>query len=591
MTNFRIAALISASVLLASCGGGGGGGPGNNSISTNYEPEPRPPEIGTLTATDSGDGEQTEENEEQQQIIVVNQEEEDNQEEQQQITVNVQSEPEEESEEEENNNEEAPQQLTIIEEPEPTYIPPAKQEPRYSASTASLGSSTGNKFTGFPTVGGSSTLDSITATYHKRDGFVGDYVYKGVPGKFSSDVKLIFTLDETNARIRGYLGNDIGFYDGSGSRSSSSNYYMFYGLLVDATVDTKTGSFTVTDPEFGIYLWDNLDSRPSRVNRTDSGTGTIEATFSNGGSNDDLPSTITGKVEVTGFLRKNPTTTANTRTSNGKDYVKSDGSYHRSANSSLPNGFTSNHLVKSGKKFVTGPEWPSGENNSLTGTFSSDLVSDVKVRKLEGNIGPFSYGVWANDNFLDNRIVFLGQTTKFNPKRTASDYTPHQNNNADVRYERENGFKGIYIYEGNFGELTGDVELKLQFSSNSISVSGNISSDLEIEGNDLDGIILTFADIDSTTGVGSYTSGEVNAVAFGNADLSSQTFDLKTVHDIGQAKLRMVLSPDGVPAQGSTPESYPSQIAGELEINGFKIKTGDGDNNTVVGVFVGDKQE
>ena len=42
---------------------------------------------------------------------------------------------------------------------------------------------------------------------------------------------------------------------------------------------------------------------------------------------------------------------------------------------------------------------------------------------------------------------------------------------------------------------------------------------------------------------------------------------------------------------GSTPESYPSQIAGEVELNGFKIYSDDGDNNTVVGVFVGDKQE
>ena len=42
---------------------------------------------------------------------------------------------------------------------------------------------------------------------------------------------------------------------------------------------------------------------------------------------------------------------------------------------------------------------------------------------------------------------------------------------------------------------------------------------------------------------------------------------------------------------GSTPESYPSQIAGELEINQFKIKASDGDNNTILGVFVADKQE
>ena len=39
------------------------------------------------------------------------------------------------------------------------------------------------------------------------------------------------------------------------------------------------------------------------------------------------------------------------------------------------------------------------------------------------------------------------------------------------------------------------------------------------------------------------------------------------------------------------PESYPSYIAGEIEINGFKIDADDRDTNTVVGVFIGDKQE
>ena len=71
-------------------------------------------------------------------------EEENNNNEEQKIVVNIQpdnqepdnQEPEEESESESDNNddEETPQQITIIE--EPTYIPPTKEEPRYSASTA-----------------------------------------------------------------------------------------------------------------------------------------------------------------------------------------------------------------------------------------------------------------------------------------------------------------------------------------------------------------------------------------------------------------------------------------------------------------------
>ena len=217
--------------------------------------------------------------------------------------------------------------------------PPVNPPPNNPVVSRSVTPSRSTEFTGFPTVGGSSTLvlDSVTATYTRQYGFQGEYVYKGASGKFSSDVSLIFTLDETSARIKGYLGDDIvmNFREGYSNKS-----HTWYGLLVDATVDTETGSFTVTDPDFGFYLGDNLDSRPSRVNRTDSGTGTIKATFSNGGSNDDLPSIIKGEVEVTGFRRK-------------------------AANS---------------------VNYESGDGNRLTGTFTSDFVSDIKVRKLDGNI-------------------------------------------------------------------------------------------------------------------------------------------------------------------------------------------------------------
>ena len=183
-------ASVFASVLLAACGGGSGG-----NLTTSSEREPGPPGPGPLTATGGGgneseeeqqqktivnqeeeneeiidtiieqpEEEESEEEEEQQQEIVVNQEDQgqgqesendqesdDNNEEQPKIVVNIQppeesnnnEKPEEESESEsendqesdDNNNEETPQQLTIIE--EPPYIPPAKVEPQYSASTGS----------------------------------------------------------------------------------------------------------------------------------------------------------------------------------------------------------------------------------------------------------------------------------------------------------------------------------------------------------------------------------------------------------------------------------------------------------------------
>ena len=238
-----------------------------------------------------------------------------------------------------------------------------------------------------------------------------------------------------------------------------------------------------------------------------------------------------------------------------------------------------------------------------------EVIVDRVTTILEGSFpaGPtggadFPYGLWAsegaihnNTNFIDNRIAFLELTEFLNPTTRPGHYTSHENTNGDIRYEREDGFKGVYIYEGEAGELTGDVELRLGFESGYIQVDGNISSDLEIEGNNLGGIIITFGEIDLTTGVGSYTPEGITTIAFGRVDLSDDTGDLTTMHDLGQAKLRMVLSPDGRHARASgktsQPESYPSYIAGEVEINGFKINSGDGDHNTVVGVFIGDKQE
>ena len=248
------------------------------------------------------------------------------------------------------------------------------------------------------------------------------------------------------------------------------------------------------------------------------------------------------------------------------------------------------------------------EGLNIGEAFTIDRVTTT----LEGSLpagptggGAFPYGLWAsekaihnNTNFIDNRIAFLELSSFLNPTTRPGHYTPHQTPNGAVYYKREDGFKGVYIYEGETGELTGDVELGLNFSTNTIYLFGSISTDLEIEGHDLEGIGVT-STIDSTTGVGGSLEPSTSLgnpyVRFGDYNLSDFSFSGATVNHQGQAKLRMVLSPDGRHARQlgsrSEPESYPSYIAGEVEINGFKINSGDGDHNTVVGVFIGDKQE
>ena len=257
------------------------------------------------------------------------------------------------------------------------------------------------------------------------------------------------------------------------------------------------------------------------------------------------------------------------------------------------------------KEYERSPQTQTTNGLNIGEEFTIDRVTTT----LEGSFpagptggGAFPFGLWASEKLMgtEHRIAFLELSGFLNPTTRPGIYTPHQTLTGNIFYKREDGFKGIYIYEGETGELTGDVNLAVSFSQpassdQGVEVVGNISTELEIEGNDLSGIVLGFGQVTSTTGVGGLPPELVATglafLKFGKTNFTSNQTDLATMHDQGQAKLRMVLSPDGRHAIGSVPESYPSYVAGEVEINGFKINADDRDTNTVVGVFIGDKQE
>ena len=162
------------------------------------------------------------ENEEEQQIIVVNVQPESDQEseeeqQQQKIVVNIQpeeeeseseqnqdqrqeSEPEsEESESEEEQEPEEEQQITIIEEKEPIYIPPAEEEPKYSASISST------DFTN------RTTKQNYTTSNHKGVGDINGFSYW-----FSDDATgQTFTISQgatgavRNLDVGGLLENSV----------------------------------------------------------------------------------------------------------------------------------------------------------------------------------------------------------------------------------------------------------------------------------------------------------------------------------------------------------------------------------------------
>ena len=602
-------ASVFASVLLAACGGGSGG-----NLTTSSEPELRPPGPGPLTATGGGDGQGSEsENEQQQQKIIVNQEEEqeeNNNEEQQQITVNVQPEPEEESESEE--EEEQQQQLTIIEEEDFPYVPPEekeyetspqtgggnslariglpepKEQDTYAVSRTRNGYIAGVRYSlknafnsdslfnfkgknrnlkasiikqGTTSVDNAfnpshagynfaykediDRLKNIEVTYTKEDGFVGASTYKGGSNDIEADVTLKAVFYNKQVRepyIEGYIGGN----DGITMNGTNFGQIRFY-----AEDENEDGQFIDKEVRFS-----------NKNIKSDIGFRELRGSFKNDGAAS-FPTQVVGELEMKRFFDQSPLASDNYREYNENLFKRGD--------------------------------------NALAGVFVADRLPNEEEKyfvllgfNTTGSIGMFDYGLWASQNFLDNKIEFLEKTTKFNPGRTASDYTSHitATGSNPLRYKKKDGFKGAYVYEGEIGTLTGDVELELHFDSNKIRVVGDISRSLEIEGENLYGIGIR-STIDFTTGVGgSLESSALLAnprLRFGVHD-SDWDLDITEIDDHGQAKLKMVLSPDGIQAQTGVPETYPSQIAGELEINKFKINASDGDNNTIVGVFVADKQ-
>ena len=425
-------------------------------------------------------------------------------------------------------------------------------------------------------------LKKVEVTYSKTNGFLSFHIYKGTAYSTaaSDDVtlKATFYNEEVDppVTIEGSIGGSNGFTIGSTN----------FGNITFTAQGNGNGQFTSTNISFSN---NNI--------RTEAGFNELKGSFRNDGSSSNFPSQVVGELKMKRFFDQSP----------DKDSSEYRSNLYLRGENAIAGIFYADRDNEVVKEHQTSSQTPSqSQTPSETQATLGDkiTINDKVTTTLMGQFSPgptgggaFPFGLWASEKFLDNKIRFLTLATFLNPNTRPGNYVSHKTLNGDIRYEREDGFKGVYIYEGETGELTGDVELKLSFQSGYIQVDGNISSDLEIEGNDLGGIIIIHGEIDPTTGVGSYTPEGITTIGFGRLDLSDGASDLTTMHDKGQDKLRMVLSPDGRHGRealgGATvqPQAYPSYIAGEVEINGFKIKADDRDTNTLVGAFIGDKQE
>ena len=151
----------------------------------------------------------------------------------------------------------------------------------------------------------------INASYNKRNGFVGTYIYKGEVGNFQSDVNLKFNywpnryneLGNRSSELRkpyisGTIGNDLVM---GGDK--------FHGFIIHSELDVENGVFEVT-PQFGYgegIIHSDGSQQGEITPNVSSGTGTIKGVLSNDGtkghSADALPNYLAGEVKVTGFSK------------------------------------------------------------------------------------------------------------------------------------------------------------------------------------------------------------------------------------------------------------------------------------------------
>ena len=645
-------ASVFASVLLAACGGGSGG-----NLTTSSETEPRPPGTGPLTATGDGGNES---GEEQQQKIIVNQEEEQ----QQEIVVNIQPEPEEESEseEEENNNEEIPQQLTIIEEEVIEFRPPEEEEPRYSAQTQTQtqgsGQDSGNSLarSGLPepkpidncgsispfqvgdcapAAGHSSSISGsisgtnytvdytvnnswyspsfvnlegkdrhleanligrtnndafrpsdanynfaynmdarkdIEVTYTKGNGFHGFYSYERASGQITEDVTLkatFFNIGSPGFSIEGYIG------DNNGITMGGTNFGQ---IKFSTSKISEDGQFIIDN---GSLHFSNLTIRP------ESGTFNIlRGSFKNDGTRFSFPTQLVGELEMKRFF---------------------DTSAVRS-----------NQLLEYNKKVF------SRGDNALAGVFVADKTNEVAIRSFplrvssEGNIGMFSYGLWADE---------LPQECGFSSCSPSPDYraelsipkgreifypvTPVETIDAgvgsqvqtrdsiDVMYKKENGFRGVYVYKDQTGTITSDVHLQATFVSHvnngreNISVKGFLAKPFTMEGDSFQGIVLQGLGVIANDGSVIKSLGD-NTIRFGTALFNATTGNVDSVdaqQNIQQQGTFSLTFGATAGQEGSVSlKNYPEHIGGEVKVTGFSLdETENYADNTIVGVFVGDR--
>ena len=189
----------------------------------------------------------------------------------------------------------------------------------------------------------------------------------------------------------------------------------------------------------------------------------------------------------------------------------------------------------------------------------------------QGTLSSFSYGLWNEPGPGNSRQLtanFLNSNTLFNPRNPDRNFRYISPETKTFTYKNPTGFKGIYSYKGNTGNITSDVTIQADFYSSDINpwIKGYIGKDKDIilEGDNFGEI--NFHEQANSNGV--FT--EQLICAFSEGCSGSGTIV-------------------GAFSNNSSGE-IPQFIGGEVKIKGFGILGNSSRNNSLVGVFVAEKE-
>lgn len=190
-----------------------------------------------------------------------------------------------------------------------------------------------------------------------------------------------------------------------------------------------------------------------------------------------------------------------------------------------------------------------------------------------GSIEGFEYSI-LNDPAGGGARRLVAEIIDRNPKFSSDDFH-YPAEYVTVNYTNDDGFKGVYTYEGNAGKFTVDVEIEARFSTyRKPTVTGSIGKGkpIVLEGDHLGAIELDYS-VDVTE-TGRFTDPDV--------DLSHNENSYYTTGTV-----RGQFSNDG------TLDKHPDYVAGEVTLRGFSKTWGDDDGhrNSIVGVFVGEREQ